>query len=134
MKNTVPYSRIRKEVLSKRENAVAYLNAELEEGDMHYLLKAIRNVAAANGGMSALAKATKMSRTSLYKTLSAKGNPELATLRNILAVYDIRLGCFAITPPQNRGKHTHSHGHFLAAERTKTYSAKKSVSHKDIWK
>lgn len=134
MKNTVPHRKHVLKFLSKPENALAYLNAEIEEGDMFYLLKAIRNVAAANGGMGALAKATKMSRTSLYKTLSAKGNPELATLRNILAVYGIRLGCFAITPPQNRNKHTHGHGHFLAAERAKTYSAKKSVSHKDIWK
>jgi len=114
MKNTVPYSRIRKEVLSKPENAAAYLNAEIEEGDMFYLLKAIRNVAAANGGMSALAKATKMSRTSLYKTLSAKGNPELATLRNILAVYGIRLGCFAITPPNGHRKHASGHGHHIS--------------------
>lgn len=113
MKNTVPHSTWLKKYLSKSENALAYLNAEIEEGDMFYLLKAIRNVAAANGGMSALAKATKMSRTSLYKTLSPKGNPELATLRNILAVYGIRLGCFAITPPQSRGKHTHGHGHFI---------------------
>lgn len=134
MKNTVPFSKTRKEFLSKPENAVAYLNAEIEEGDMFYLLKAIRNVAAANGGMSALAKATKMSRTSLYKTLSPKGNPELVTLRKILAVYGIRLGCFAITQPQHRGKHANGHGHFLAAERAKTYSAKKSISHKDIWK
>jgi len=114
MKNTVPYSRIRKEVLSKPENAAAYLNAEIEEGDMFYLLKAIRNVAAANGGMSALAKATKMSRTSLYKTLSGKGNPVLATLRNILAVYGIRIGCYAINPPQGRHKHTDGHGHHIS--------------------
>jgi len=114
MKNTVPHSTWLKKYLSKPENALAYLNAEIEEGDMFYLLKAIRNVAAANGGMGALAKATKMSRTSLYKTLSAKGNPELATLRNILAVYGIRLGCFAITPPNGHRKHVSGHGHHIS--------------------
>ncbi len=114
MKNTVPHSTWLKKYLAKPENALAYLNAEIEEGDMFYLLKAIRNVAAANGGMGALAKATKMSRTSLYKTLSAKGNPELATLRNILAAYGFRLGCFAITPPQSRHKHSNGHGHHIS--------------------
>ena len=114
MKNTVPHRKHVLKFLSKQENAVAYLNAELEDGEMFYLLKAIRNVAAANGGMSALAKATKMSRTSLYKTLSGKGNPVLATLRNILAVYGIRIGCYAINPPQGRHKHTDGHGHHIS--------------------
>lgn len=114
MKNTVPHRKHVLKFLSKQENVVAYLNAEIEEGDMYYLLKAIRNVAAANGGMGALAKATKMSRTSLYKTLSPKGNPELATLRNILAVYGIRLGCFAVTPPNGHLKHVSGHGHHIS--------------------
>ena len=114
MKNTITHKSYLKRVLADPLEAAAYLNAEIEEGDMFYLLKAIRNVAAANGGMSALAKATKMSRTSLYKTLSTKGNPELATLRNILAVYGIRLGCFAINPPQGRHKHSNGHGHHIS--------------------
>ena len=134
MITTRPFSTLLKELLAKKENAVAYLNAEIEEGDMYYLLKAIRDVAAANGGMSKLAKTVKMSRTSLYKALSPTGNPSFATLEAVLAAYGIRLGCFAITPPQSRSKHAHGHGHFWAAERAKTYSAKKSVSHKDIWK
>ena len=113
MKNTYPYSKARNNGLSKQKNVVAYLNAELEEGEMFYLLKAIRNVAAANGGMGALAKATKMSRTTLYKTLSKTGNPEVATLKKILAVYGVRLGCFAIEPPQSHRKPTPGHGHYV---------------------
>lgn len=113
MKNTNPYSKARNKVLSKPENALAYLNAELEEGDMYYLLKAIRNVAAANGGMGALAKATKMSRTTLYKTLSRTGNPAFATLEKILAVYGIRMGCYAINPAHGQHKHAAGHGHYL---------------------
>lgn len=112
MKNTVPHRKHVLKFLSKQENVVAYLNAELEEGEMFYLLKAIRNVAAANGGMGALAKATGMSRTTLYKTLSKTGNPEVVTLKKILAVYGVRLGCFAIKPPQGRQKHTTGHGHY----------------------
>ena len=113
MKNTAPYSKTRNELLSKQENVAAYLNAELEEGDMFYLLKAIRNVATANGGMGALAKATKMSRTTLYKTLSKTGNPELATLKKILAVYGVRLGCFAIEPPQPQRRPPAGRGHYM---------------------
>ena len=112
MKNTVTHKSYLKRVLADPVEAAAYLNAELEEGDMFYLLKAIRNVAAANGGMGALAKATKMSRTTLYKTLSKTGNPEVATLRKILAVYGVRLGCFAIEPPKGPHKHTTGRGNY----------------------
>jgi len=113
MKNTIPHSTFRKKFLSKQENAVAYLNAELEKGDMYYLLKAIRNVAAANGGMGKLAKATKMSRTTLYKTLSLTGNPAYATLEKILAVYGIRMGCYAVKPTPGQHKHASGHGHYV---------------------
>lgn len=78
------------------EEAVAYLNAVAEDGEIKYLLKALRNVVEAQGGVGALAKKTKLSRTTLYKTLSATGNPEVATLDAILAVYGIRIGFFAV--------------------------------------
>ena len=112
MKNTLTHKSYLKKVLANPTEAAAYLNAELEEGEMVYLLKAIRNVAAANGGMGALAKATKMSRTTLYKTLSKTGNPEVATLRKILAVYGIRMGFFAVKPTPTSHKHTPGHGHY----------------------
>lgn len=131
---TVSHDSCMKKLLANREEAAAYINAASEDGEIKYLLIAIRRVVGANGGMGALAKATGMSRTTLYKTLSPTGNPETDTLRKILAVYGIRLGFYAVTPQQSRGKHANGHGHFLAAERAKTYSAKKSISHKDIWK
>lgn len=112
MKNTITHKSYLKRVLANPAEAAAYLNAEQEEGEMFYLLKAIRNVAAANGGMGALAKAVKMSRTSLYKTLSATGNPQVDTLRRILAVYGVRLGCFAIESPQGHHKRATGHGHY----------------------
>lgn len=98
--------------LSKPEEAAAYLNSVAEESDIGALLKAIRNVASAQGGVSALAKATKMSRTSLYKTLSPSGNPEFSTLETILAVYGIRLGFFAVPlvhghHPRNNSSHSY---------------------------
>lgn len=71
--------------------AAAYLDAVAEDGDIKFLLKALRNVVEAQGGVGELAKKTKMSRTTLYKTLSLTGNPEVSTLDAILAVYGIRI-------------------------------------------
>jgi hypothetical protein len=46
--------------------------------------------------VGALAKKTKMSRTTLYRTLSPVGNPEVSTLDGILSVYGIRIGFFPV--------------------------------------
>lgn len=86
------------EVLANPVEAAAYLNSVAEDGEIEYLLKALRNVVEAQGGVGALAKKTKLSRTTLYKTLSATGNPEVATLAAILAVYGIRIGFFTVAP------------------------------------
>ncbi len=109
---TVSHNSYMKKVLVNRQEAAAYINAAAEEGELKYLLVAIRRVVGANGGMGALAKATKMSRTTLYKTLSPTGNPEVGTLEAILAVYGIRMGFFAVNPVNNRPSHprsTHTH-------------------------
>src|SRR5476649_2346042 len=78
--------------------AAAYLNSVAEDGEIKYLLKALRNVVEAQGGIGALAKKTKLSRTTLYKTLSSTGNPAVGTMDAILAVYGIRLGFFTVAP------------------------------------
>lgn len=112
-KNTVSHDSYMKKALANREEAAAYVNAAAEEGELEFLLVAIRRVVTANGGMGALAKAAKLSRTTLYKTLSQTGNPEFATLEKILAVYGIRIGFFAVKPVPSQHKHAHSHGHYL---------------------
>lgn len=86
--------------------AAAYLNACAEDGDLKFLLKALRDVVEAQGGVGALAKKTKLSRTTLYKTLSSAGNPVVGTLDAILAVYGIRIGFFAVAP--DRAGHRHA--------------------------
>lgn len=78
--------------LTHPAEAAAYLNAVAEDGDIRALLKALRNVVEAQGGVGELAKKTKLSRTTLYRTLSPVGNPEVSTLDGILAVYGIRIG------------------------------------------
>jgi len=61
----------------------AYINAALEDGDRRVLLKALRNVAEANGGMGRLAARAKLSRESLYRMLSERGNPELSSIERV---------------------------------------------------
>ena len=61
-----------------------YVNAAMEDGDPKVLLKALRNVAEATGGMQHLARKAKLSRESLYKMLSPRGNPELSSLERVL--------------------------------------------------
>jgi probable addiction module antidote protein len=85
------------EQLKDHDEAVAYLNAALEEslkgdGESQYLfITALRNVAEAQGGISSLAKKTGMGRESLYKTLSEKGNPKWQTLVSLVIALGLNL-------------------------------------------
>ncbi len=86
---SVPYKTT--DYLKTRKDVAAYLNAALEDGDPAVLLQALRNVAQTKGGMSALAKAAGVSRESLYRTLSARGNPKVDTLITLLRAMDLKL-------------------------------------------
>jgi probable addiction module antidote protein len=72
--------------LKNHDEAVAYLNAAIEEAEsgeedaQQALLIALRNIVEANGGFAAVAEKADLGRESLYKTLSLKGNPQLRTL------------------------------------------------------
>ena len=69
----------------------AYIEAMLEDGDARAIPVALRTVADAVGGMAALAKKTGLSRETLYRTLSERGNPRLDTLAVILAAFGLRM-------------------------------------------
>ncbi len=69
----------------------AYIEEMLSEGDPRAMPIALRTVAEAAGGIAALADKTGLSRETLYRTLSARGNPRLDTLATILAAYGLRL-------------------------------------------
>ncbi len=96
MIGTIPHKDYLLGKLKNPGEAAAYLNSVSADGEIRYLLKAIRNVVQAQGGIGKLAENTKLSRTSLYKTLSPAGNPELGTLELILAAFGIRIGFFPI--------------------------------------
>ena len=90
-KKSIDYQDYLIESLKDPEEATGYLNAALEGGDISAFLLALQNVIQAQGGVAALAKKTKKSRTSLYKTLSKKGNPYLETTSEILSVMGMHL-------------------------------------------
>jgi probable addiction module antidote protein len=77
--------------LKTEKDIVAYLNAGLEDGEPAVLLEALRNVAQAKGGMGALAKAAGVSRESLYRTLSRRGNPKIETIMALLHALGLKL-------------------------------------------
>lgn len=80
------------ESLADANEAAAYLNAALEDGDREVFLLALRNVADARlGGMSKLAEASGLNRESLYRMLSEQGNPELNSLAKVLHVLGLKL-------------------------------------------
>lgn len=97
MKNTVSHHSYMMKRLADPVKAASYLTSVAEDNDLRFLLKALRDVVEAQGGIGELAKKVKRSRTSLYKTLSSEGNPEIGTLNDILHVYGIRIGFFADT-------------------------------------
>jgi probable addiction module antidote protein len=72
------------------EFAAGYLQACLQYEGFETFLTGLKNVAQANGGMTKLAEATSLGRESLYKTLSAQGNPEFKTLDAILSALGMR--------------------------------------------
>jgi len=85
--------------LRDAELAVAYLNAALGEGDQASFMLALRNVAKARGGVTAMARDTGMNRVALSRALSEDGNPELRSLIKILAASGLR---FAVVSDRKR--------------------------------
>lgn len=77
--------------LRSDKEVAAYVQAILEDGDARVLTVGLRNATDAIGGMAALATKTGLSRETLYRTLSASGNPRLDTLAAILAAFGLRL-------------------------------------------
>jgi probable addiction module antidote protein len=83
------------ELRADRELAVEYLKAAMESlddpNDRAAGLLALRTVAEAYGGLAAVAAEAGISRESLYRTLSPKGNPTLKTLLAVLKTVGLRL-------------------------------------------
>lgn len=83
------------ELRADRELAVEYLKAAMEAledpDERGGGLLALRSVAEAYGGLGAVAAEAGISRKSLYRALSPKGNPTLKTLLAVLKAVGMRL-------------------------------------------
>jgi probable addiction module antidote protein len=71
--------------------AAEYLSGVLADGDEQELMVALRRVTEAYGGISKLAGKAKLNVTTLYRTLSPRGNPELKSMNSILKAMGLRL-------------------------------------------
>jgi probable addiction module antidote protein len=80
------------EHLRTPEEMAAYLDAWLEEApdDVGGLARALGDIARAKG-MTQVAKETGLSRESLYRALSADGNPSFATVLKVTKALRLRL-------------------------------------------
>jgi probable addiction module antidote protein len=105
------------ELRADREFAVEYLIAAMEAlenpEERAGGLLALRAVAEAYGGLGAVAASAGISRESLYRALSPKGNPTLKTLIAVLKPLGLRL---SVTPAkQVRARRTRIKGSYAAA-------------------
>ncbi|MCC6946445.1 MAG: putative addiction module antidote protein [Bradyrhizobiaceae bacterium] len=67
-----------------------YLEAVFEDGDPELIAHALGDVARAKG-MKKIAAETGLGRESLYKALSAEGNPEFATILKVMRALGLKL-------------------------------------------
>ncbi len=77
--------------------AAAYLDEVLADGDQDELMLALRRLSDAFGGVPTLAEKAGLNPTTLYRTLSSSGNPELRTLRAMLGAMGLRLSVAVAT-------------------------------------
>jgi probable addiction module antidote protein len=81
-----------RQLRSDPEFAAEYLRAALEDHDEpRVLLVALRRIAEARGGVARIAKAAGVERESLYRALSANGNPRLSTLTAVTKALGLKL-------------------------------------------
>jgi probable addiction module antidote protein len=86
--------------------AAELLSDILADGDQDELMVMLKYLAKAFGGVGKLAGKAEVNVTSLYRTLSKGGNPELKTLRALLKAMGFRLAVAPLaapTKPRRRG-------------------------------
>jgi len=80
--------------------AAELLNDILEDGEPGELLIMLRQMSKAFGGMDEIAKQAQLNGKSLYRTLSAEGNPQVSTLVAVLRAMGMRLAVQPLQPLQ----------------------------------
>jgi probable addiction module antidote protein len=89
-----------------------YISAALETGDAAFVRDAVGVVARARG-MREVARITGLNRESLYKALGEAGNPEFATMLNVLRALGLELAARP-TERTRSGKSARSRTHKAA--------------------
>jgi probable addiction module antidote protein len=82
--------RLIEELRTDPELAAEYINAVADDDDPRVYLAALKTVAEAQG-MAVVAKAAGVPRESLYRALSASGNPRFSTLHAILKAAGLKM-------------------------------------------
>jgi probable addiction module antidote protein len=85
---TIPWDSA--QYLETKEDIADYLEAVLEDGDPALLTHALGIIARAKG-MTQIGRAAGLGRESLYKALSANGNPEFATVLKVIRALGLKL-------------------------------------------
>ena len=83
------------EQLEDAEFAAEFINAASEDDDPKTYLTALRKVVEARGGMASIAEKAHLSRETLYRTLSSRGNPTIRTLNAVLKATGLKFGVSA---------------------------------------
>ena len=78
--------------LQTPEDIARYLEAVFEDGEPKLIAAALGDVARAKG-MTDVAQKAGVTREALYKALSEKGDPKLATLIGVFKALGLRLSC-----------------------------------------
>ncbi len=80
------------ESLKDHDEAIAYLNAALQDDDQRVFLLALKDVfAAQNIDISAFAQESNITRQNIYRILSSKGNPRWENLASLLDVLGLQV-------------------------------------------
>ena len=82
------------EAMKDPAEAAAYIEAVIGLDDPAALLMALRHVAKAHG-MAEVARRAQVGDKTLFKALSASGNPKLSTVQKVLSAVGLRL---SVTP------------------------------------
>jgi probable addiction module antidote protein len=76
--------------IKNNEDAARLLNLALEEGDESDVASVLGAIARSKG-MTKIARQCDLSRESLYRALSADGNPSLGTILKVMKAVNVKL-------------------------------------------
>jgi probable addiction module antidote protein len=100
MRSSIPHEEEMIALYRDDPDFAAYmLDEALKEGDQAEVMLTMRRIADACGGVGMVSDASKITRNSLYKTLSDKGNPVFSNLTVLLGAMGLRLSVQRIQQP-----------------------------------